>query len=446
MLDQSFSASNLRDVYELENRRGKGIDKRFFPTLHAINRELTAQRDKLRKIRRDNPSLPADQLIVLTDPVFQEISSIRDRREKALLIEMDLLAAKLASGGFRLTLNKKLGPGGKYVFPTDENSESYFASRQLQHNIARVYKVKPANRRLIVEQLRDVLAGGFTLNLVKADISSFFETVPTKPLLAKISSDQLLSRASKQHIRTAIESYNILSASQVGLPRGLGISSYLSELFLREFDDRVKKMSNIVYYARYVDDIVAVFAPEPGQTDTRFLDDITDEIRNVGLAHNPQKTRAYIVDQTRSARFDFLGYTFDVQGKNCAISISSLKIAKIRQRIDLCLTAFSIEKVKNYRSAYRLCVARMRFLTGNTRLTNNKGSVYTGIFYNNSAASELSTLRGLDQYYNHKIGQLANPSLTASLGRFSFEQGFADRTFTRINTKRLASITGAWSQ
>lgn len=41
-----------------------------------------------------------------------------------------------------------------------------------------------------------------------------------------------------------------------GLPRGLSISSVMSELYMKYFDLRIRRLEGVYYYARFVDDIV----------------------------------------------------------------------------------------------------------------------------------------------------------------------------------------------
>ena len=47
-----------------------------------------------------------------------------------------------------------------------------------------------------------------------------------------------------------------------GVPRGIGISAYLSELFMRNVDNQIQELDDLIYYARYVDDIIAIFVPQ----------------------------------------------------------------------------------------------------------------------------------------------------------------------------------------
>jgi hypothetical protein len=389
--------------------------------------------------------MPSDELAVLIQPYLAEITAIRERREAELDAQMAMLSASVASRSFRFDLERKQRPNGKAVYPSSNSAEAYFVSRHLQRNIANLYQIKPANRRVVVQQLRDVLTGGMSLYLVKSDIKDFFESIPNSSLMKKIVDDQLLSNTSRHHVRTALESYKSLSQSQLGVPRGLGISSYLAELYMRSADEQIRAMKNIIFYARYVDDIVAVFAPEPGQAVSQFLKDVKAVIVNEQLAPNPAKTSGYSIERATTTRFEFLGYGFAVQSSTCELSISAAKVLKMKSRIDATISAYEDEKERNPKLAFRLCVARMEFLSSNTRLTNNKGNIYTGIYYNNSLASEISGIRSIDNYYQVKIRTLSSVKLIQALSQLSFESGFLNRRFCRSSSRKLAKMTEAWS-
>ena len=85
--------------------------------------------------------------------------------------------------------------------------------------------------------------------------------------MEKINNDYLLSIKTKKFINQIFESYNGLtgktdSNTAIRVPRGIGISAYLSELFMRNVDNQIQELDDIIYYARYVDDIIAIFVPQ----------------------------------------------------------------------------------------------------------------------------------------------------------------------------------------
>lgn len=173
---------------------------------------------------------------------------------------MDEISQKILKSTFNIELSKKDGPSGKSVFCIDAEPETFFVIKQLQRNINRIYKVKQANRHDLVCQIRDMLGSNFPLELVRTDISSFYESIDRKKLLEKLDSDQLLSPASKKYIKQVLVSYGVKSGTSVGVPRGVGISAYLAEFYLRPVDNAIRMIPGLVLYCRFVDDIVAVFA------------------------------------------------------------------------------------------------------------------------------------------------------------------------------------------
>jgi hypothetical protein len=144
---------------------------------------------------------------------------------------------------------------GKRVYTAGESATAYFALKKIQHNIRRLYKVQQSNRYQIVCQLRELLRDRLPKYVFRLDFSGFYESIPRKHLLSFISDDPLLTLSSKRLIKRILWEYGELSGDERGLPRGIGISAYLAELFMRHFDDRIRSFPGVVYYARYVDDI-----------------------------------------------------------------------------------------------------------------------------------------------------------------------------------------------
>src|SRR5699024_10410218 len=82
-----------------------------------------------------------------------------------------------------------------------------------------------------------------------------------------------------------------------GLPRGIGVSAFLSELFMRDIDNQIRNLTDLVYYARYVDDIVAVFIPKSTTIEKnrmkRYFVKIKDIVKEKGIKLNRAKTNCF---------------------------------------------------------------------------------------------------------------------------------------------------------
>jgi hypothetical protein len=70
----------------------------------------------------------------------------------------------------------------------------------------------------------------------------------------------------------------------------VGISAILAELYMRDLDRNVASFDGVAFYARYVDDIVILFAPTKGALVSHHKAQIVDELRSVKLLMNGPKS------------------------------------------------------------------------------------------------------------------------------------------------------------
>ncbi len=444
MLDQTFTTENFRKIYDRENRRGLNLEDRFFPTLAGLTEDIRALTGEIRQLRReshgrDDPAIPGQIAALLADR-----DVLKAQKDRAIDAELETVAQSVRSDSFAISLRQATGPGGKPVYPAEEIPGNFFVLKQLQENLRRLYGVKQANRHHIVCQVRDSIDNGFTWTLVRTDISTFYESIDRQKLMSKITSDQLLSVSSKRQIRRILEKYQQLSGAPIGLPRGVGVSAYLSELFMRELDTELRRLKGVVLYARYVDDIVVLFAPTMADDKAAYEGQVRAAIEAHGLTPNPLKTRSHNIDHSGAVSFDYLGYQFKVSGKRCTVHVSANKLVRYKKRLELCFDQFARRRPLEPKAARNLLIARLKFLTGNTRLHNSKQHALTGIFYNNSAISDATSLRGLDACKNHLASQTGIASLQTRLAEFTFVRGFEERRFQTFSPRALNRIVQAW--
>ena len=250
MLDQSFSAENFSKIFEDENRKGNDLASKFFPTVEKLNVKIRAQRDKLKQEKDESKKgTLKEQFYKLIDEKATELNSCFE----SLVAD----ASKTAKKKYKINLEKSNVITTKPVYFTKkEDALGYFIIKQLQRNIRKLYKVKQSDRHQIVSQLSCLLNDEFPKYLIRTDIQEFYESIPHDKLLEIIDHENLLSFTSKKYIKSILNEYKTLSASDNGLPRGIGVSAYLAELYMRQFDRKVKDDNEVIFYARYVDDIV----------------------------------------------------------------------------------------------------------------------------------------------------------------------------------------------
>lgn len=445
MLDQMFTAENFRRIYDAENRKGLDLASRYFPSLES---HTLAVRDKVKDIREHRAAEATMAAEVFKAKLLElkaELTKLKAAKSAAVDDLMDDISQKVLKPNFKIDLSQKTGPKGKPVFCIDAEPETFFVIKQLQRNIHRIYDVKQANRHDLVCQLRDMLGSKFPFELVRTDISSFYESIDRKRLIEKLDRDQLLSPASKKYIKQVLDSYGVISGTSAGIPRGVGISAYLAELYLRDVDKKIRAIPGLVLYCRFVDDIVAVFARPPiGKDLGSFKDMIIAIFGDNGFTHNAVKTSEFKLDDTDTKKFEYLGYRFLLRPGKLEISPSAAKVAKYRARMGAAFADYWRERPVNPKNAFRKLVGRIKFLTGNTRLSNSKSCAVTGIYFNNSIVTNLSSFELLDKRLKTRIKELKRTSLQRQLKKLKFTTGFERRRYHNFSTRELQVIVRVW--
>ena len=88
---------------------------------------------------------------------------------------------------------------------------------------------------------------------------------------------------------------------------------------------------------------------------------------------------------------------------------------------------------------------RLRFLTGNTRLKNNKKNILIGIYYSNCQLTEKEDLIRLDDYLRTKIDSLIKIiKLQRRLRKYNFKNGFETKRFSPFKTHEFQKIMKIW--
>lgn len=96
------------------------------------------------------------------------------------------------------------------------------------------------------------------------------------------------------------------------MPRGVGISAYLSELYMSDFDRDLKSIAYVTFYARYVDDIFIIITPPSKTDDTDYQKPVEDICTKFDLTMKVAKTKVVKVMETtpKQITIDYLGYSF----------------------------------------------------------------------------------------------------------------------------------------
>lgn len=460
MLDQSFSAKNFYNILIYQNRKGENLEGRFFQEevfeqytvkVKHLNSCIRERRKEIKFSDKD------DELFFRYRRFLRYLKKkIKQGKKQKLLELLGSISDNINRPSFKIELSTAEARG-KAIYMLADTPENYFLNKQLQYNFRKTYKVKQSNRFQIVDQVASLLEDKFPKYIIRTDLKSFYESVPVDEILNKIHEDNLLSPMSKRFVRQIIKEYKDLSGNTHGIPRGIGISAYLSELYLRKIDNEIKNATNLLYYQRYVDDIIAIFFPETVKNHpVNYLQTIEEPIKANGLELNTSEGKTKEVDLTtiekKTETLDYLGYRYVVdnnsnwQGKKLRIELTDRKINRFKQKIDLSIEVFKDQALHDKKRASKLLKSRIVFLTSNTRLTNNKGHILTGVYFSNRLLDpNASQLKDLDTYLASSIDSLdLTDKQKTKLKSFTFISGFKSKRFVKFSTAELSLIMKAW--
>ena len=406
MRDQSFSAPNLLRLMSKAD-----------PRKHGLGRN--------RKQYKEN-------LIKISDEINHENYSFIDQNFKVV--------------------------SGEKIFKTTSRTD-VFSNRKLRDNLSRIYSVKQASRSLITEQIAALLREEAPYFVVKLDIKKFYNNTNYTKVKNIINDDPRPSFQTKRIFDLLLKTSAF--KKQNGLPRGLGISSTISEINMREFDKTVSSISGVYYYARYVDDIILFTVGEP----LSLISEVSKSLPH-GLELNTEKQKILkfnkkeCLEKPQSSFLEHLGYRFDFNNNGLkkprvTIGIAEKKIKKLKSKIMLSLFYLLHEK------DLLLCRDRLRFLTANIAMKSKvgKGVLFSGLYYNYPLIESISKrqLVDLDSFmrkavfsrngeFGKKLSLIVSSEDRILLAKNSFLVGFERRIKYTFNSERLSQIVKCWKK
>ena len=427
MNNQTFSANSFLQIFDKENRKGNDIEKRFRNTF----KETIELRNEIKKN--------------INDGKYEKLDEMKIEREKCLHKKLEEISNTINQQGYSIEMKRKKF-NNKYVYLLNDTPENFFISKRIQENLFDVYNIKQASRYEILNQLINIVEDNIPKIVIRTDITKFYESIPQKNLLKKLRMDNLLSIRTLKFIDSIFHSYNKLTNQCIdpkGVPRGVGISAYLSEIYMHEIDNNILNIPDLVYYARYVDDIVAIFIPEKFKEnlETEYFKTLKDIIDISKLEVNFKKTKTYNIKNDLSQlnvdtnSIDFLGYKIGSKQINnrfkIIVEMSDNKLNNYKNKIKLAFEHFISKKKHNRKVAFKLLFARIKYLTSNTKLKSNKNKVSVGIYYSNPILSEdAESFNSLQNYLTNLINiNDFDDNEKALLNNCNFKSGFKDKTF-----------------
>ena len=458
MLDQSFSVDNFRKILDIENRKGVYLEGKFYSDIANINSKIKLANEEIRALKKRG--LTREEFLSEREKINEVKNDLKEKKEIKVMANLRRVSNNVTSSKFRIELTVDNTITKKPVYKTKYVLENILTLKQLQYNFRKLYKVKQSNRYSIISQLKNLLDDGFPKIILKTDIKDFYESIPHQNLMKKINDDNLLTHLSMKFIRQILTGYSKMPGVRkgVGVPRGIGISPYLTELYMRDVDKKIRTLPNLIYYARYVDDIILIFTPQVDNAKRDYATEVEKILCEDSLAIHKNNEKTKLIDLLNKGNdlkysFEYLGYRFSSgydSGKHVPLTlgISVNKRKRYALRLKTAFTLYQKQARGNEKKARKLFVKRLRFLMTNTRLVNNKRNVITGIYYSNNLITTTEDFEILDRFLSLLLRSYSIPiSLTKRINStYSFVAGFDPSKISKFNALELNSIMNHWKK
>lgn len=352
---------------------------------------------------------------------------------------------------------------GNQVYKIDRHHHR-LVERNLTSNLNSISGKKAPNRASIIENLQLLLMEDVPYKIYRWDIKKFFESFDNKEVEKFINQIPNLSPQSKSLLCSILKKHKALGGT--GSPRGLSLSSVLTELIMCDFDSKVSAHPDTFFYARYVDDIIIITSANENSQIYRVL---AKKTLPKGLQFNELKSQESPIigkspitrKQTDEFRysFEYLGYKISIKKRTnkdkhriIDIDIADKKVKKYKKRLSRAFYDFA----KNGNT--ELLIDRLRFLTKNFKVYNQHldRTKLSGIYYNYPAIQgNMSNLKNLDGFIKAlvlgqkgRLGTLLSTKLNSRLrSRIlanSFVKGHKDVAFVTFRPERVGQIKRCW--
>ena len=352
---------------------------------------------------------------------------------------------------------------GNQVYKIDRHHHR-LVERNLTSNLNSISSKKASNRASIIKNLQLLLMEDVPYKIYRWDIKKFFESFDNKEVEKFINQIPNLSPQSKSLLCSILKKHKALGGT--GSPRGLSLSSVLTELIMCDFDSKVFAHPDTFFYARYVDDIIIITSANENSQMFRVL---AKKTLPKGLQFNELKSQESPIigkspitrKQTDEFRysFEYLGYKISIKKRTnkdkhriIDIDIADKKVKKYKKRLSRAFYDFT----KNGNT--ELLIDRLRFLTKNFKVYNQHldRTKLSGIYYNYPAIQgNMSNLKNLDGFIKvlvlgqkGRLGTLLSTKLNSRLrSRIlanSFVKGHKDVAFVTFRPERVGQIKRCW--
>ena len=367
----------------------------------------------------------------------------------------------------------KLSKDKKIHYIRNDFPHEHLMARHCSNVLINLHNINLPDRKNLITLLSNIIENNLKTNYLsihRFDIKSFYESILLKNIEYIINDSRLESS-----IRITLKS---LYKNKNKLFRGISVTAVLAEIYMKDFDYILKSNENILYFFRYVDDIVLIV--KEGIDEHEVLNLVKDSLPNDLQLNDNKHSYVSIKNNTILAKkcekrissgvyfpsklndecfVDFLGYKF-VFMKNSKIEmevgISEVKKSLIKKKI--LRSFFKYRKEKDF----NMLVSRLNYLCSNVRILSSR-RLYSGIYYNYSlinfdANKKIGVgyvdLCDIDNFIKSIIyGGNKHPIVKGMnftrqqiliLKKISIISGFNDKRILKLSNEKISKIKGAW--
>ncbi|MCC4540506.1 RNA-directed DNA polymerase [Enterobacter hormaechei] len=395
----------------------------------------------------------------------------RSLKSKPTKNSLSVLSKSITDKSFTLDDFNHYNSNNKIIYTTAIVDDDIVLAK-LNSNIAKAYNLRQSDRHSIVKQVISLLKEETPKYIYKFDISDFYESINPIVHCSKILENNFLSAESNFVLTEYIRVLEKMIIN--GMPRGIGLSSTISELVMNSFDKQMKSNQKIYFYTRFVDDIL-IFSTERINIKNEIIKFLPDGLKlnwkkNKVIAVTPcrcyvkcicSKAKCNCFDKRKCKtvnaqiqNFDFLGYNFEFpelsfnkSSEKLKVGLSNKKTLKLKNRL--------YKSFRDYHNNgnYNLLENRIKFLTGNHFISNGKHKsdrMKSGVYYNYIHLTSLTRYEELDLYLKKMIHAkvstkiFLNNTHKKSLNKYSFISGFKCKFTEIFNGNQINKIKGCW--
>ncbi|ARN29891.1 TPA: hypothetical protein LUC54_000897 [Acinetobacter baumannii] len=374
---------------------------------------------------------------------------------------------KFNINGLKISKDKKI----HYIH--NDYPHEHLMARHCSNILINLHNVSIPDRKNLITLLTNIIKDSLKTNYIsihRFDIKSFYESIKFHNVEHIINDSRL-----EGSIRTTLKS---LYKNKNKLFRGVSVTAVLSEIYMKEFDYRMKSNKNVLYFFRYVDDIVLIVKEGISEKEVLNLveSNLPDDLQlnnnkhsyviiknNMILTQKCEKrisSGVYFPSKLQNECFiDFLGYKFIFIIKDkieVEVGISEVKKSLIKKKV---LRSFFKYRKEN---DFNMLVYRLNYLCSNVRILSSR-RLYSGIYYNYSLIDfdinkkcgvGYNDLCDIDNFIKSIIyssnkhpavrGINFNKQQITELKKISIISGFNDKRILKLSNEKISKIKGAW--